>query len=42
MLNYAARRGKKQDLAAFIERLSIHSNGLKDYEVTKSVTKSGS
>ena len=29
MLNYAARRGKKQDLAAFIERLSVHSNGLK-------------
>lgn len=29
MLNYAARRGKKQDLALFIERLTNHSNGLK-------------
>ncbi len=29
MLNYAARRGKKQDLALFIERLTIHSNDLK-------------
>ena len=27
MLNYAAIRGKKQDLALFIERLTTHSNG---------------
>ncbi|MFA6126340.1 MAG: DUF6577 family protein [Bacteroidales bacterium] len=27
MLNYAARRGKKQDLALFIERLTNQSNG---------------